>query len=139
MQYRALTDESGRIRQTFGAVLLADLEDATAGETPAGWVVREAPAMLRADLHWWDGAAWALRPVPPAPPALAAGVETTWAGLQPGAVVTLVSGLSGQIAGTVTADTLGVARFALAAGPWRLYVAEAFPAVAASFTVEVAP
>lgn len=79
---------------------------------------------------------WTARPVPPAPPSLVAETDATWLDLPVGAVVTIVSGLTGQTAGQLTA-TEGAVTLALDAGPWRLDVSEVFPAVAASYAVEV--
>lgn len=89
--------------------------------------------------HWRGPRGVEARPAPPAPPALTAGVEALWTGLPPGAVVTAVSGLTGRTAGTDVADASGALALTLPAGPWRLDVAETWPALAASFTIEVAP
>jgi len=77
------------------------------------------------------------RPAPSAPPSLAAGAASAWAGLPPGAEVRVIDPGTGLQAGSSVADAQGVLSIALPAGPWRIEVAEAFPWTAASFDIEV--
>lgn len=87
--------------------------------------------------YWWDGEVIAPRLAPPAPPALTAGVEAVWAGLEPGAVVT-VDPMNGAAPITAVASD-GTLSLTLPVGPWRISVNEAFPALAAMWDIEVAP
>lgn len=88
---------------------------------------------------YWTGEAVAPRTSPPAPPAMVAGIEATWSGLPVGAVVTVTDPETGIVAGTDTADAAGEVQIGLPAGPWRIAVNEVFPALAASWLIEVAP
>lgn len=129
---------SGAMHRAYGASTQAML-DAMVADAGDPYPVAAASRCLRATEDFWDGSAWAERPVPPAPPALTAGVEAVWAtGLPEGAEIVATSGLTGQIAGIETVDASGDARFVLPAGPWRLQVNESFPFRAVEFSVEVA-
>ena len=89
------------------------------------------------EFDWWTGSTLTPRPMPPAPPTFVAGIEATWANLTEGTVITVISGVTNQIAGTIEIDSSGQTTFALAAGVWRLEVAENFPHLSTSFSVEV--
>lgn len=89
----------------------------------------------------YDMGSIVLRPEPPAPPALTAGVAATWAGLPPGAVVRVfdTAGAAPVEMGSDSADAAGDLEITLPeAGPWRLAVDALWPHRAAVFDIEVA-
>jgi len=124
---------SGRIVSTF-----TGLATMAAVNTPAEHVFIENADQAVSDVsHWAPEGTVAVRPTPSAPPTLAAGTTSAWAGLPPGAEVRVIDPGTGLQAGSSVADAQGVLSIALPAGPWRIEVAEAFPWTAASFDIEV--
>lgn len=132
-------DAEGRILWSFTGGNADEAQAAANGCPLVTGPIIPATSVVGPFTHWRDGSEWALRPVPPAPPALVAGVAATWAGLPGDAVVTVTDPATGVVAGTGEADASGDLDLTLPAGPWRITVNEAFPAVGASFDIEVAP
>ena len=126
MRIAILAPRGGGVEEVTG-VLFAPAEPGSVAVVTAGEIDPGATYRL-------DGE-WTARPVPPAPPSMTAGVEAVWSGLPVGAVVT-VDPLNGAAPVTGTAED-GTLALTLPAGPWRLSVAEVFPAVAVSYDVEV--
>lgn len=129
----AMTDAAGRVLSLYAGPSPA----AQAAAEGADVTARAFPDGYDQTAWWWDSAAWAGRPNPPAPPSLTAGVAATWAGLPAGATVRVIDPATGLEAGTDAADSAGALSITLPAGPWRLVVNEAFPARPASFDIEV--
>ena len=125
-------DSAGRILR-FGTV---PEEAAVQIQAHAGETARIAEA---GPDDWWNGHSVVPRPLPPAPPALVAGVEAVWAGLPPGAGVTATDPATGIVAGASEADAHGNLPLTLPAGPWRIEVNPPFPTVAREWLIEVAP
>jgi hypothetical protein len=136
MFYAASYHPHGAIARSHGSSLAADLLAMFLDEPLP---VEPAPRLLRPDADWWDGAAWASRPLVPEPPALVAGVEAVWSGLPIGAEVTVTDPATGIVAGSGTVDETGTMPLTLAAGPWQISVNEVFPHRAAEWVIEVAP
>lgn len=125
-----LVVESGSLSFSALSSMLADAGYAEPIELAAG---------QEYETHYSDGANVVQRPTPPPPPALVASVDALWIGLPPGALVTLSDPVTGPAGSDHASPTGELLLPAPTPGAWLLEVAETFPWLAATFTVEVAP